>query len=252
MDKSVEQRQEQLSSFWANGPGPTAYMLPPTIGKIGHDKTRTEAPAFSIGEKLASRLIVDRGPGPIYLIPNGMTAKGPKPQMYATIKSRTKIAELNLAGPGPTAYLPDININRRKAPAYSLAFRHPLPEKGAGSPGPIYLLPSSLGSCIPVTIKSRYPEKEKFSQSPGPIYDIGSPNLIKNKGGEVTIKGRWPDLKAQSCLAGPGSYNVHAATPSVWRRPPAFSIGVRHSEFAGLLRTEVDKCEDAAPSFDDC
>jgi len=253
MDKTVEQRQEQLKFLSFTGPGPTAYMLPPTVGKINHDKTRKENPAWSMGLKLESQLIVNRGPGPIYMIPDGQTAKGPKPQLYATIKSRTKIPEpVNQVGPGPTAYLPDININRRKAPAYSLAFRHPLPEKGAGSPGPIYLLPTLLGSCIPITIKSRGIDKEKLSQSPGPIYNIGSPNLIKNKGGEVTIKGRWPELKAQSCLAGPGSYNVHAATPSVWRRPPAFSIGVRHSPFAGLLRTETDKCEDAAPSVDDC
>jgi hypothetical protein len=30
MQKTVEQRQAQLSSYWDNGPGPTAYMLPPT------------------------------------------------------------------------------------------------------------------------------------------------------------------------------------------------------------------------------
>lgn len=71
--------------------GPTAYMLPPTVGKINHDKTRKENPAWSMGLKLESQLIINRGPGPIYNIPNGMTAKGPKPQLYATIKSRTKI-----------------------------------------------------------------------------------------------------------------------------------------------------------------
>lgn len=32
MNKTVEQRQQQLSSFWENGPGPAGVMLPPTIG----------------------------------------------------------------------------------------------------------------------------------------------------------------------------------------------------------------------------
>jgi hypothetical protein len=68
----------------------------------------------------------------------------------------------------------------------------------------------------------------------------------------VTLKGRWRALKAQSCLAGPGSYNVHASTFKVWRQPPAYSLGIRHSQFAGVLRTEGDKTEDAVPTVDDC
>jgi hypothetical protein len=66
------------------------------VGKINHDKTRKENPAWSLGLKLASRLVVDRGPGPIYLIPKGMTSKGPETQLGATLKSRTRVnGELN-------------------------------------------------------------------------------------------------------------------------------------------------------------
>jgi len=76
--------------------------------------------------------------------------------------------------------------------------------------------------------------------------------VYKNKGGEVTLKGRWKELKSQSCDAGPGSYNVNAATPRVWRQPPAFSLGIRHTPFAGVFMTECDKAENDTPSNFDC
>ncbi|OXA64090.1 outer dense fiber protein 3B [Folsomia candida] len=261
MNKTVEQRQQQLSSFWENGPGPAGVMLPPTIGMVGHDPSRKQNPAYSLGLKLPSVLIrKGNGPGPIYAIPKGMTAKGPDTQVAASLKSRTKVIEpFNTQTPGPAEYLPAINVNRRKAPEYSLAWRTPVIERGKCSPGPIYLLPPCLGPNIPdknttgeVTIKGKGKTDDEVFRSPGPIYDIGSPNIIKNKGGEVSIKGRWRVLKGQSCNAGPGSYNVHESTPRVWRQPPAFSIGIRHSPFAGVFMTECDKAESAVPNFDDC
>lgn len=93
--------------------------------------------------------------------------------------------------------------------------------------------------------KSRGIPVEKLSQSPGPIYNIGSPNIIKSGTGAVTIKGRWKDLKSQSCNAGPGSYDVITAAKASYRQPPAFSLGIRHSEFAGNYMTECDKNENA-------
>jgi hypothetical protein len=80
----------------------------------------------------------------------------------------------------------------------------------------------------------------------------GSPNLIKNKGGEVTIKGRWKPSKSQSCNAGPASYNVQDAVHKVVREPPAFSLGIRHSPFAGVMMTDCDKSENAIPNANDC
>jgi len=52
--------------------------------------------------------------------------------------------------------------------------------------------------------------------------------------------------------AGPGSYNVQPATPRIWRRPPAFSFGLRHSAFAGNMLTARDQEENAVPTADDC
>jgi hypothetical protein len=116
-----------------------------------------------------------------------------------------------------------------------------------------------------------------LQQSPGPIYDIGtlihgirnyklfkveklifnffiagSPNLIKGKLGEVTIKGRWKPLKAQSCEAGPASYNLENSASKTRNQPPCFSMGIRHSQFAGVFMTDCDKSENSPPNFDDC
>lgn len=251
--KSVEERQKQLSSFWDNGPGPAGVMLPPTVGYIGHDKTRRQNPAFSLGLQLPSTLIMKgNGPGPIYAIPKGQTAKGTDLGRAFSIRGQTKVIEnFNTDTPGPAAYAPEINVNRRKAPAFKMSWRTPVIERGKFSPGPIYLLPSALGPKVPdksaqpeVTIKGRGKTEDEFFRSPGPIYEIGSPNLIKNKGGEVTLKGRWKDLKSQSVNAGPGSYDVHGSTHAVWRRPPAFSLGIRHSPFAGTFLTTCDKGDD--------
>lgn len=55
----------------------------------------------------------------------------------------------NTDTPGPAAYNPDININRRKGPEYSLSSRHRIIERGNASPGPIYLLPPALGPVVP-------------------------------------------------------------------------------------------------------
>jgi len=249
MNKSVEERKKQLSSFWDNGPGPAGVNLKPTVGYNDHDPSRKRMPAYSLGLQLPSTLIVKgNGPGPIYGIPQGMTAKGQDLGRAFTMRPQTRIIEFNTTTPGPAAYMPEINVNRRKAPEYSMAWRTRLIEKGRFSPGPIYLLPPAIGPKIPdknaaaeITIKGRGREESTIIRSPGPIYDIGRPDLIKPKGGEVTIKGRWKALKSQSVNASPASYSLSAATPKIWRAPPAYSLGIRHSEFAGNLMTECDK-----------
>jgi len=85
------EQKEPLSS-WYVGPGPATVMLPPTIGMINHDPSRKQMPAYSLGLKLGmTRWDKTMSPGPIYGIPEGMTAKGPKPHLEASLKSRTII-----------------------------------------------------------------------------------------------------------------------------------------------------------------
>jgi len=248
MGRPSDARRERLRQ--TKGPGP-AYLLPPTVGYVGHDSSRRRNPAYSIGLMLnATKWGNPQSPGPIYAIPKGMTAKGPDGQPAYSVSGRNKGIDFITQTPGPAAYYPNINCNRRKPPAFALSFRTKVIELGKASPGPIYLLPSCLGPRIPdkmaageASIKGRGIPVEKLSQSPGPIYAIGSPNLIKPKGGEVTLKSRWKDPKSQSVNAGPGSYNVDKSGRCVYRKPPAFSLGIRHSEFAGNFLTECDKSE---------
>lgn len=73
------------------GPGP-AYLLPPTVGYVGHDETRKRNPAYSFGLALKSVLLGNpQSPGPVYLIPKGMTAKGPDGQPAYSLGLRTRI-----------------------------------------------------------------------------------------------------------------------------------------------------------------
>jgi hypothetical protein len=92
MNKSVEDRQKQLSSFWDNGPGPAGVMLPPTVGYMNHDMTRKQMPAYSLGLQLPSTLIrKGNGPGPVYQLPKGMTAKGQDLGRAFTMRPKTKV-----------------------------------------------------------------------------------------------------------------------------------------------------------------
>jgi len=248
-DKTVEARRQQLSSYFDRGPGPGGILLPPTVGYEHHDPSRKRNPAYSLGLKLPSTLIAKNGGiGPAYMIPKGLTAKGMSLGLAYTMRPQWRIPASNEFGPGPGAYLPNINVNRRKAPEYSLSMRTRLIERGKVSPGPIYLLPPCIGPKIPdkmaaaeCSIKGRGRDASTIFRSPGPIYDIGRPDLIRPKGGEVTVKGRWKELKSQSVNAGPGSYNIDETTKKIWRSPPAFSLGIRHSEFAGTMMTDCDK-----------
>ena len=142
-----EERRARLRQ--TKGPGP-AYLLPPTVGYHNHDGTRKRNPAYSLGLMLSKhRWGNPQSPGPIYLVPKGMTAKGPDSKVAFSIISRAKGEEYFAVGPGPAAYYPNINVNRRKPPAYSLAWRTRIWDVGNASPGPIYKLPSCLGPRIP-------------------------------------------------------------------------------------------------------
>jgi len=66
--------------------------LPPTVGYANHDFTKTRNPAYSLGLQLPSTLIrKNNGPGPIYAIPQGLTARGNKIGPSFTIRSKTKV-----------------------------------------------------------------------------------------------------------------------------------------------------------------
>lgn len=90
MGLDVADRQARLRQ--ETGPGPTAYMLPPTVGYAGHDETRKRNPAYSFGLQLKSVLLAyPQSPGPIYLIPKGMTAKGPDGRPAYSLGLKTRI-----------------------------------------------------------------------------------------------------------------------------------------------------------------
>jgi len=243
-------RKKRLGCYASRGPGPATVNLPPTVGMINHDKTRTQAPAYSLGLKLRSSLIGDtRTPGPNYLIPQGMTSKGPGGSPAYTLRARTKIFGVASDGPGPAAYNPDINVNRSKPPAFSLRARTKVIEAGYASPGPIYLLPPALGPKIPdkpaapeCSLKSRAKPLKSMTGGAG-FYDIGRPDLVKNKAGEVSLKSRHKE-RFSTYAAGPATYNLQNAVNKVRPTPPAFSLGIRHTECAGIYFTKQDKTDD--------
>jgi hypothetical protein len=244
-----DDRKKRLQCYASRGPGPATVLLPPTMGMINHDKTRTQAPAYSLGLKLRSSLIANtRTPGPSYLIPQGMTSKGPGGAPAYTLRPRTKIFGLGSVGPGPAAYNPEINVNRTKPPAYSLRSRTKIIERGHASPGPIYLLPSAIGPKVPdkpaaaeCSLKGKGKPPKSMTGGAG-FYDIGRPDLVKNRAGEVSLKSRQKE-RFNTYPAGPATYNLQNAVNKVRPTPPAFSLGIRHTECAGIYFTKLDKAD---------
>jgi len=238
-----DERRKRLLCYASRGPGPIYF---PNI-----NVNRPRPPAFSLGLKLKSQLIGSGlSPGPAYAIPTGATARGPHCSPKYSIVGRKEIrGDINRDGPGP-AYYPDVNVNRRKPPAYSLSSRWKLREKGFSSPGPIYMLPPALGpkvvdkpAAAEVSLKGRGKERKSMTEGAG-FYDIGSPDVIKSKAGGVTLKGRYNYKLVKD---GPGPIylpNINANR----RRPPAFSLGIRHTECSGTFFTQCDKDDGSAGS----
>jgi len=245
-DKSEQDRRSKISCYASRGPGPAVVLLPPTVGAINHDKTRTQAPAYSLGLKLKSGFGDSKTPGPNYLIQDGLTARGQYRAPAYSLRPRTKIFDGRNDGPGPAAYLPEVNVNRNRPPAYSLSARTKLFQSGLFSPGPIYMLPSAIGPKIPdkpaaaeCSLKGRGKDRKSMSGNAG-FYDIGRPDIVKNRAGWASIKGRYNE-RNKGYDAGPASYNIAGSICRVRNCPPAYSMGIRHTECSGNLLTALDK-----------
>ena len=244
-----------IASYMQKGPGPGRYMLPPTFGYKGHDFTRKMEPAYSIGQRIPPLKSGMFSPGPIYFINAAYTRNGPDGSPHYSMLARPRPATLFIT-PGPDHYfmekVPPMRLPN--PPKYSMASRNRYRIFDSNPAPNNYVLPSMLGSQIPnkessasYSISGRTKmahDLADFSRSPGCAhYSTVMTDLYKNRAPAYYMGQRVFPPEDRTLKPGPGAYSPEKV---VVNKPqaPAYSTGIRHSEFTTPLITKADAVED--------
>lgn len=229
-----------------SGPGPK-YQLPPNTGYLLHDPSRPRAPAYSFGARLQTQLTTC-GPGPGYLVPARMTARGLDCAPAYSIYGRPRHSA-PFRTPGPGRYFPE----RAGNATYPCAPRHTIAPRNWGvrtqqqTPGPgAYTVPSLLGPRVigkaSAPTYSIYGRSalgscfEDLSKTPGPCaYHVVSPGVYKSRAPQFSMLARTSIPQDSTRKPGPAAYNVDQP-----RKPRGWSFGIRHSEYLASALTDLD------------
>lgn len=92
------------------GPGPGAYLLPPTVGFKGHDPSKYRNPMYSMSGSKKGFVGKTLGPGPTYLV-TGYDEHGQITAPGYTIKSRPK----DLSNLRRILIASELNLNLQKS-----------------------------------------------------------------------------------------------------------------------------------------
>ncbi|XP_034381308.1 outer dense fiber protein 3-like protein 2 [Cyclopterus lumpus] len=253
-------KERPIISARERGPGPGRYALPPTIGYINHDFTKSSSPAYSFHSRSSAMVSVDSSPGPRYHVDAKVTRFGRMETPSYSMTGRGRRAGSNRAQvfqtPGPGAYSPEkappLNAHPRP-PSYTIGSRTRYrPVDTVPAPNS-YSLPDLLGCPAPNKPSSASysftgrrkvgAPSEDLSAGPGPArYDTTDPDVYHRRQPSFSIQHRTrrpgSSSSSSSCVPGPGAYSperfyVHLP------RPPSFTLGVRHSEFVTPLVADV-------------
>ncbi|GCC37903.1 hypothetical protein chiPu_0016412 [Chiloscyllium punctatum] len=232
------------------GPGPGTYGLPPAIGFVGHDYTKHTNPAYTFGKKHSSALYeVNCSPGPQYYVDPKITRFGRSGTPAFSILGRVKISDVSrkLGTPGPGTYNPEAapHLNEHRSPAYSIGSRTEYRKLDVVPAPNRYTLPSLLGPKVPTKPSSASfsvtgrTKRNDLSKTPGPgRYNRTDPNIYKRKLPSYSMLGRYDLPTYYTQKPGPGAHSPEKVTVNK-PRPPAFSMGLRHSEFVTPLIIDI-------------
>ncbi|CAI8004130.1 Outer dense fiber protein 3 [Geodia barretti] len=235
------------------GPGPSRYALPSLTGREGHSPTKKIFPAYSFGRKVGGGFIApDCSPGPVHNVDPSFTRYGregvPSYSLYARHKELTAFKT-----PGPGAYRPEQSQTcfqgEKKMPAYSMAARTRYRKRDANPSPNTYTLPTLLGERVPYKPSSACYSMAKrlkagdfaadYAKTPGPArYDSVSAELTQPRRPSYSIQARQFMPGDPTQKPGPGAHCPERCNVTK-RQAPAYSLGIRHSEFVCPLIIEV-------------
>ncbi|KAL4000412.1 CDP-diacylglycerolhypothetical proteininositol 3-phosphatidyltransferase [Sarotherodon galilaeus] len=218
------------------GPGPGRYGLPPTIGFIGHDFTKSTSPAYSFHGRMTDNMYsVDSSPGPRYHIDARITRFGkdgtPAYSMLGKVKAQKELFHT----PGPGAYSPErappCNLQHRP-PSYTMGSRtHYRSVDSVPAPNNASY---TISGCLSIGGPS-----EDLAKTPAPCkYNSTDPNVYLLRQPAFSMLGRHSLPRDGTKKPGPGTYNPEKVTVHK-ARAPAYSLGIRHSEFVTPLIVNI-------------
>eukprot|EP00043_Microstomoeca_roanoka_P020897 m.254408 g.254408 ORF g.254408 m.254408 type:complete len:251 (+) comp18013_c0_seq1:114-866(+) len=229
------------------GPGPGRYALPSTFGATNPDRTKKMSPAFSFGTRTIDRRGVET-PGPHYVNP-AMSRHGKAAGTAFSLTGRPKSSK-KIASPGPGAYMPETAPpqRERRSPAFSMGSRTAIPKQ-TETPSPNkYSVPPALGKTVVAKQQSAPAHSigmrhnvgsfaNDNRKTPGPgTYNVT--DAVKKKAPAFSMTGRTEMPGDKTSKPGPGAHSPEKVTMHK-TRAPAFSMGVRHSEYTTPLIIDV-------------
>ncbi|XP_036807311.1 outer dense fiber protein 3-like protein 2 [Oncorhynchus mykiss] len=189
-------------------PGPGHYALPPTIGYVNHDRAKHSSPAYTFHRRMSSNMVsVDCSPGPQYHIDAKMTRFGRVD--CRSLQPRESSSQTFLLHYWLSVTLPYTHPNllgsqvphKPSSASYSLAGR-----RQVGAPS----------------------EDRSMTSGPG-RYNSTDPSVYLTQP-SFSMQSRTTRASDQSQKPGPGTHSPEKVLLHL-PRPPAFSLGIRHSEF---------------------
>ncbi|XP_061752169.1 protein tyrosine phosphatase domain-containing protein 1 isoform X3 [Nerophis ophidion] len=233
-------------------PGPK-YALPSLTGSSKHDPTKNKAPSYSFR---ASYDITkqDISPGPKHLIPSNITKNGRDGARAFSFGSRPKdLARFQVPAPNRYHLENADKYTYNSSPSYTLSGRwKEVILSNQTTPGPASnSLPPVIG---PKTVNiaaapahSLYGRSkngnffEDYTKTPGPAaYEAVDPKIYLRKSPQYSMPGRkFAPINATATPA-PGVYCPEKVT-TVHSKAPAFTFGLRHSQYTICPIMDVDK-----------
>ncbi|XP_017091662.2 ciliary microtubule associated protein 1B [Drosophila bipectinata] len=220
------------------GPGPGAYMLPPTYGYDKHDNRKQRNPQYSFG--MRTNLVgSELGPGPGAYKVDKLTRYGPSKGLEYSMSPRTEIP-IEKVGPGPGAH--DVHLKPFftgvNAPSYSMGLRTDINFKKEG-PGPIYKYEMNpVRPKVPAYSMGLQTKILNKTNSPGPAaYGPGDINVKLNRAPQYSMAPRT-NMKGENVGPGSNYYDLMYYRPG--KSGPGYSFGVRHSQYAPPMIVRCD------------
>ncbi|PAA83674.1 hypothetical protein BOX15_Mlig011674g1, partial [Macrostomum lignano] len=234
-----------------SSPGPK-YMLPSLVGQPHHDprSVHNRGPAYPFGLR-HGKFKDESSPGPCYLPLTYRDGKDGSP--HYSLYGRPKDGTL-FSAPGPGAYKPE-STNKEvysRAPAYSFGLRHHqfrtdnTPGPNAYTPDPMLgkTLRSEKKAAPSYTLVGRSKVggfHEDLQKTPGPgAYSVVPAGRYRHNPPAYSLTSRNSMPGDSTTKPGPGAHSPETNFYRMKRAAPAFSFGIRHSQYKGEFITDAD------------
>nr|AGI41309.1 outer dense fiber protein 3 [Cerebratulus lacteus] len=248
--KPTERRGPIAAMYTSPGP---CYGLPGLTGQDDHDPSSqyNRGPTYYFGQRLRKKT-VDPSPGPCYNPDSRITRFGLDGSPQYSLHDRTQSAR-PFKTPGPGTYSPEKSgaSASKQHPQYSFGSRYQQRKCDNTPAANSYTPPAMIGKtvisskrqapCFSLTGRSKTGSfHEDLQKTPGPgSYQVTDPNIYKSRAPYYTLSGRDTTPRDNTKKPGPGAHSPEKVCITI-KTAPAYSFGIRHSEYTAPLIVQKD------------